>query len=147
MRKKITNWIKKQRGSRVAVVLVVAMFLAFVLFSYFSQRQELSNLRKGNSKMEESFIDIKQDIYDLQNAYENIPSTSSASVVEKVVGPKGPQGETGPQGTKGSLPDGNWERYCLIEKEIFGYDVRGVLMRKNDGNCESGWKEIKLWEK
>lgn len=134
----------KKRLIHYIAAFIVILLCASVVYIYISQRKETSDLKNQNSRLYESLEDIKEDISELKNIGRTIPSTTSPSIVKVVEGPQGPQG---PQGESGNIPDGGWERYCLVDTEVFGFKVHGVLMRKSGGDCQGGWREVKLWEK
>ena len=74
-------------------------------------------------------------------------------LTKEVVGEKGEKGETGVTGARGEkgesgeLPEGHWETYCLYPSNEFGYRSKGVMIRKDTGDCKSGWEKVKIWEK
>jgi len=143
----------KKRKIKVSLDPTLILAAAVASLSLFTIIQT-NNLKDWNKALTNSLDEIRDDfysIYDTANITEretapNYSTTEPNTVTVPSLIP-GPQGERGEMGKAGELPKGHWEKYCLIDKEIIGYSVEGVMMRKSDGNCENGWKVVKIWEK
>ena len=131
-----------------AIIITLAVFVSALTFYTF---KELDTLKRENHKLKGTISDLKDDVNEnsksvmgVQDVFDETSDETQVIDVELIPGPQGPQG---PQGEPGEIPEGHWERYCIIDKEVLGYDVEGVVMRKANGYCEDGWKTVKIWEK
>ena len=67
--------------------------------------------------------------------------TPTPVVIKQVI-----KGEAGAKGDQGEMPQGHWQAYCLYPQDEFGFATNDMLKR-DDGDCPSGWKRIDLWER